>query len=175
MKVLRVLVALSLLPFLIVFQSQADEPAKAPDTIYKSWDIAGPTHKWITEDAVNLLINKEGVRYIELRAFIKELKEGATREDDLFPQDRTKNHYYNPETKKGIHASSIGWALGTEKDGNKENEFTLSKALEESAILGEQLTVQQSNIAYNDCLYCLKDIPIDKAIDRQHAKTLGNM
>ena len=44
-----------------------------------------------------------------------------------------------------------------------------------SAILSEQLTVQQSNIVYNDCLYCLKDIPIDKAIDRQHAKTLGNM
>ncbi|MBU0700977.1 hypothetical protein KKE26_06765 [bacterium] len=44
-----------------------------------------------------------------------------------------------------------------------------------TAILSEQLTVQQSNIVYNDCLYCLKDIPIDKAIDRQHAKTLGNM
>ena len=46
---------------------------------------------------------------------------------------------------------------------------------EMAAILGEQLTVQQSNIVYNDCLHCLKDIPIDKAIDRQHAKTLGNM
>jgi len=35
--------------------------------------------------------------------------------------------------------------------------------------------VQQPNIAYNDCLYCIKNIPIDKAIDRQYAKTLGNM
>ena len=94
--------------------------ATAPAAAYDNWF----THRWLTEQAAQLLIAEEPTRYAELSAHVQEVADGASDENDpLLDGDddpltlRVHRHFFRPTDGAGLSwwgyqfPSSFEWGV----------------------------------------------------------------